>query len=187
MSGEIRRLPHALNVSQRDDFPFAPFQRSGDAVADSLADSLADYDAVLRENPSDISALLGRAASHYGAGEFEQAAAAYAETVQRQPEQAQPYNDYAWLLATATKDAVRNGARALELATQACKRTEYKNPGYLDTLAAAHAEKGDFSDALKWQEEAVKLAGDESEELRAELQSRIELYKAKKPYREEPK
>jgi serine/threonine-protein kinase len=150
-------------------------------------EALADYDAVLAIAPRDLQTLLSRAGTHYVAGDYEKAGAAYADTIEKNPNAAQPYNDYAWLLATAPKDGVRDGAKAVELAKKACDLTEFKNPGYVDTLAAAHAEKGEFDDAVKWQKEAVSLAGQEPEELQAELKSRIDLYTGKKPYREEPK
>ena len=150
-------------------------------------ESLADYGTLLAITPGDYRALLGTASAHYASGELEKALAIYGELIQRYPTEAQPFNDYAWLLATGIKDSVRNGPRAVELASQACQLTEYKNAGYLDTLAAAFAEKGDFNDAVKWQEEAVKAADKEPEEIQADIRTRVDLYKQKKPYREVPK
>ena len=60
----------------------------------------------------------------------------------------------------------------------------WKESAYLDTLAAAYAEAGEFLSAVKWQDKAISLA---SEELKGELRSRLDLYKAHKPYRDEPK
>ena len=149
--------------------------------------ALLDYDAALAQAPDDFAALLGRASVHYGSGALDQAVAAYADIVKRFPDEPQPCNDWAWLLATSTKDALRNGARAVELAAQACALTAWQNAAYLDTFAAACAEKGDFAEALKWQREAVRLATPETAEVQAELQSRIALYEQKKAYREELK
>ena len=131
--------------------------------------------------------MLGSASALYGSGDLEKAVGVYGDLMQKFPTEAQPFNDCAWLLATGTKDSVRNGQRAVELASQACQLTEYKDSGYLDTLAAAFAEKGQFDQALKWQEEAVKAAGQEPAEIQADLKSRIDLYKQNKPYREEQK
>ena len=152
--------------------------------AKNWKDALTDYDTLLTVEPKDFRAMLGRASAFYGSGEIGKALTDYAEIIRRYPAEAQPFNDYAWLLATGTNDGLRNGQQAVELAKQACALTEYKNPGYLDTLAAAYAEKGEFGDALKWQEEAVKQAGEENAEMQADLKSRVELYRQKKPYRE---
>jgi len=150
-------------------------------------EALADYEVLLSVEPGDFRALLGTASALYASGELEKAVGAYGQLTQRFPNEAQPFNDYAWLLATGVKDEVRNGQRAVELASQACQMTEYKNAGYLDTLAAAYAEKGEFSNAVKWQEEAIKAADKEPEEVQADIKSRVELYKQNKPYRETPK
>lgn len=150
-------------------------------------DSLTDYEKILTIAPSDYRALLGAASSLYAAGELEKARGIYTELTQKFPNEAQPFNDFAWLLATGMKDEVRNGQRAVELANQACEMTEYKNAGYLDTLAAAFAEKGEFANAIKWQEAAIKAAGEEPEEVQADIKSRVELYKQNKPYREAQK
>ena len=151
------------------------------------SDALQDYQGVLAAVPGDFRALLGTASALYGSGDLEKALGAYSELMQKYPSEAQPFNDCAWLLATGTKDKVRDGKRAVELASQACELTAYQNAGYLDTLAAALAEKGEFDTAIKWQEEAVKASGQETPEIQADIKSRIELYKQKKPYREEQK
>ena len=150
------------------------------------AEAIVDYDAAIGVDPEDFRALMGRAAARYGQGEIEKALEDYSATMKAHPDEPQPFNDYAWMLATALKDSVRNGAKAVELATQACKFTDFKNAAFIDTLAAAYAEKGDWDDALKWQQEAVKLSADQPEDVRKEMEDRIPLYKEKKAYREKP-
>ncbi|HOF87103.1 MAG TPA: hypothetical protein PLZ36_03225 [Armatimonadota bacterium] len=92
-------------------------------------------------------------------------------------------NNLAWLLATCPDAKVRNGKRAVELATIACDNTDWKDPTTIDTLAAAYAETGDFANAVKWQEKAHGLA---PRNQRGEYDSRLRLYRAHKPYREDP-
>lgn len=96
-------------------------------------------------------------------------------------------NNLAWVLATSPKDDVRNGKRALELATRACELTEYKEAHILSTLAATYAETGDFEKAREWSEKAVKLGEEESNEQLEQLKKELESYKENKPWREEQK
>jgi serine/threonine-protein kinase len=77
---------------------------------------------------------------------------------------------------------VRNGERARDCATRACELTEWAIPGFLDTLAAACAECGEFDDAVRWQEKAIDLL-DDDETRRADYRSRLERYRAGRPVR----
>jgi tetratricopeptide (TPR) repeat protein len=86
----------------------------------------------------------------------------------------------AWLQATHPEASLRNPLKANELALKACVLTEWKAHFALDALAAAAGEKGDFTNAVKWQQQAIGLA---PARLRAELQSRLDLYVAGKPFR----
>lgn len=87
----------------------------------------------------------------------------------------------AWHLATCPYDGCRNGREAVELATKACEASDWQDDGDLDTLAAAHAECGDYESACKWQEEAIaRLPDRESQE---DIESRLALYRSKRPYR----
>ena len=69
-------------------------------------------------------------------------------------------------------------------ATKVCESTDWKQYLWLDTLAAAHAENGEFDEAQKWQLKAIDLAPAHE---KAELHARLELYKTGQPFREEPK
>ena len=52
---------------------------------------------------------------------------------------------------------------------------------YLDTLAAAHAECGEFEQAVRWQERAIEVV---TPEARGEYETRLALYRAGTPYRD---
>ena len=53
----------------------------------------------------------------------------------------------------------------------------------LDTLAAAHAERGEFDRAVETQREAIAALPEEST-LSAELQEHLETYLREQPWRE---
>ncbi|MGB2822232.1 MAG: tetratricopeptide repeat protein [Phycisphaerae bacterium] len=94
----------------------------------------------------------------------------------------------AWLLATSAEPSIRNGARAEELATQACEMTRYRAPGPLEALAAALAEQGRFPQAVIAAEKALKLARDaNADRIAEEIRARILLYRAGKAYRRAPR
>ena len=86
------------------------------------------------------------------------------------------------IMAACPEAKFRDGKRAVEFATRACELTKWKNPSFLDTLAAAHAEAGDFDAAVTWQTRAIELLTDERQ--KDDYRSRLVLYQAKKPYRE---
>jgi tetratricopeptide (TPR) repeat protein len=66
-------------------------------------------------------------------------------------------NALAFALATSPDDEVRDGARALEIAQRVVEETAGQHPDYLDTLACAHAELGQFGPAIARQKEAIAL------------------------------
>jgi tetratricopeptide (TPR) repeat protein len=97
----------------------------------------------------------------------------------------QSLNGLAWILATAPLDEVRDGKRAVALATKACESDGFKDPRFVDTLAAAYAECGDFESAINWSEKALNMLDSPDEERwRSPFTSALESYKAKKPTRQ---
>jgi hypothetical protein len=92
-------------------------------------------------------------------------------------------NELAWYLAVDPKIKAHNPDRAIHLASEACRITHYIDPGNFDTLAVAYAASGDFSKAIKITEKALELCRSfDQETLKKELESRLALYKAGKPY-----
>ena len=93
-------------------------------------------------------------------------------------------NQRAWFLATSPDERHRDGAQALETSQRACELTAWREGRYLDTLAAAYAELGDFTSAVNWQMKALRMAP-VSRRLGCEL--RLELYLAGLPIHMPPR
>ena len=120
------------------------------------------YGQILADDPQNGMALHGRADALLAVGKHASAVADYEKALELLPDDAGLLNNFAWVLATSLDDQIRDGRRALELASEACRLTDYKMAHILSTLASAHAEVGDFEAAVKWSSKAVEL-GDESQ------------------------
>jgi tetratricopeptide (TPR) repeat protein len=140
------------------------------------------FSQLLESDPDNLSALRYRGDSYLNIGKHAEAVADFKRAIEITTEDDGLLNNYAWVLATSPDDEVRDGERALELATKAAELSSYQVPHILSTLAAAYAETGDFENAIKWSEKSVELVeeGDSREQLEKELAS----YKEGKPVRE---
>jgi hypothetical protein len=64
-------------------------------------------------------------------------------------------NNYAWALATLSREDLRDGETAVLAAERAIELMQDRPAGFLDTLAAALAEAGRFDEAIAIQSEAL--------------------------------
>jgi len=118
-------------------------------------------------------------------GRVEEAISQLKEALQLEPDSVATLNDLAWILATTSNPQLRDGARAVDLAKRACQLTEFKQTMVLGTLAAAYAEAGRFEEAAETAEKTVTLALAENNQALADKNRQLlELYHARKPYRE---
>jgi cytochrome c-type biogenesis protein CcmH/NrfG len=96
-------------------------------------------------------------------------------------------NNLAWVLATHPEPRLRNGPEAVRLAKRACELSGRTNLWFLQTLAAAYAETGQFTNAVAAAGEALQLARAAQQPQLMELtRRRIELYQSHQPYRDAP-
>ena len=113
-------------------------------------------------------------------GEHQQALSRYRTGLKHDPVYLPASNNLAWLLATSRDRSLRSGNEALRYAQHAAAADGHESFAILDTLAAAHAEVGQFENAIRWGTKAVQLA---PAKYRDELTSRLQLYKESKPFR----
>jgi tetratricopeptide (TPR) repeat protein len=121
---------------------------------------------------------------HERAGESARAIAPYREALKLAPDFAPAANNLAWLLATHENPLIRNAAEANRLAEGAARKTAFRDPAVLDTLAAARAASLDFVSAGKLAEAAVARAGaiGADADLVAAMSARLEGYRRGEAY-----
>ncbi len=96
-----------------------------------------------------------------------------------------PLNFLARILATASDPQIRNGQQSVELARRSCELVRYENPVYLDTLAAALAEAGQFPEAIQTAEQARSLADKVGQnKLVEQISTHLERFKSNEALRE---
>jgi tetratricopeptide (TPR) repeat protein len=155
--------------------------------------AIQDFDRLFQLNP-DIAAVRGtiayrmRGIAHQRLGEYEQAIQDYDKVLSINSNDFVTLNSMAWLLATAPSATVRNGPKAVSAAKKAVELNG-DEIAIRDTLAAAYAENGEFSNAIAVQETAIQMlrARKAGDKVIADLKSRLDIYRQNKPYHEEPK
>jgi len=146
----------------------------------AYAEELALLRARVDHNRNDVEAHINLGKALIVRGHRDEAIAEFQAGIKLRPKEADRLKDLAWYLATSPHNNERDGKSAVEFATRACELTEWKHTDYLDTLAAACAESGDFDAAVKWQVKAIDLLPGEKE--KEDYRTRLKLYREKKPY-----
>jgi Tfp pilus assembly protein PilF len=149
-----------------------------------LDHAIEDYSEAIRLDPSDAGSYSGRASIWIRKKLFEKAIQDYTEAVRIDPNRADIFDYLAWMQATCPDSRCRDGIKAIKNATASCELSDWKNPGFLQTLAAAYAEARDFEKAIEWQKKAIELAPNES--TKDDYKTRLALYRENRPYREIP-
>ncbi|MHB1561664.1 MAG: hypothetical protein ACYC61_29800 [Isosphaeraceae bacterium] len=129
------------------------------------------------------------ATAHYGVASarfrqlrYAEAVRHYTEAARLNPRYAEAFNDLAMILGGCPEAAYRDGKAAVAAATRACELTSWNQPVYLDTLAVACAEAGDFDAAVRWQQKAIDLLVDDRQ--KDDYRARLRLYRDHQPYHE---
>lgn len=102
-----------------------------------------------------------------------------------QPDNGNAMSNLAWVFATSPDDSLRDGAKAVHLAEEALRISGRRIPIIFRTLAAAYAERGEFSNAIETAQQGVDLANSQGNSgLATELQGNIALYQDQHPLRD---
>ena len=146
----------------------------------NYAKAIADLDKALLLDPLLTHAYTNRGLARFLNKQYDEALNDFTLADRFDPKSIHTMYYRARMLATCAEAKYRDGKQALKLAQAALKLDEHPDGDAYQTLAAAHAEVGDFAEAVRWQEKA--LADDY---LRDDIdaQVRLKLYQKKQAYR----
>jgi len=151
-------------------------------------EAIEHYRQVLRLKPDFATAHYNLASILDRTERTREAAEHYDHFLRLRPNSVEALHRLAWLLATHDPADGGDPGRAVQLAEWACALTRQQTPQCLDTLAAAYAAAGRFPEAVITAEKAVQLAESAGQAPLAKLlRSRLESYRAGRPYREAPR
>jgi tetratricopeptide (TPR) repeat protein len=145
--------------------------------------AIADYNEAIQLDPGYIRAWSNRGMARESKGDYENALKDFAEASRLDPESPVGYARRAWILATCPDEKLRNGKEAVELATKACDLSGLNDASIVDIRAAAHAEAGEFPNAVYWETKAVGMVARANTNEPELYRQRLALYKEQKPYR----
>src|SRR5262245_41944210 len=141
--------------------------------------AIAQWQAALAIRPRDAEAHRNVADALRKQGKVKEAIFEYEQALNIAPEDSVALNNLAWILATCSDVSMRNGARGAVLAERAVQASGGRNPSFVRTLAAAHAEAGQFAEAAATAETAKALANTQNKPgLARRLEEEITLYRA---------
>jgi tetratricopeptide (TPR) repeat protein len=123
-----------------------------------LTAAILDLGEVLKRMPGDPGTLYDRADMEFQIRQWSAARADMVALSKTRPLEPTSEDWCAHQLATSIHPELRDGKGAVALATRACEATGWKNSTYLETLASAYAEAGDFQQAIRWAQRAIDVA-----------------------------
>jgi tetratricopeptide (TPR) repeat protein len=150
--------------------------------------TIDDATAALRLNSSFAGSAVWRANANLKLGHYGAALQEYDQVIDLGrfgSQYAEALNDSAWIRSTCPDAQYRNGQLALSHAALACRVTWDRNASYLDTLAVANAEVGNFDTAIRVEEMAQSRR--QSAEIRKQIEQHMAAFKERRPWRENSK
>jgi len=144
---------------------------------------VTELEKALAEGGNDLHVRRELAALYQKSGRLEDAIAQLDHVIGAAANDPVSLSNLAWLRAACPEDGLRDGEKAIELATRAAKITGWRRPEPLMVLAAAYAEAGRHGEARQTAEKALSLAKAGFPGLVVEIESRLKIHGREEPIR----
>jgi protein O-mannosyl-transferase len=153
--------------------------------AGEVTEAIPHYRRALELQPAHADAHSNLGVMLFSEGHVDAAISHWRTALQINPQYTPALKNLAWVLATSPNDSIRNGAEAITLARKANHLCGGKDLIVLQTLAAAYAEGGQFSEAIITGEQALSWASNQANpSLAAALRMQLALYRTGRPFHE---
>jgi tetratricopeptide (TPR) repeat protein len=143
-------------------------------------EAIEDLNAAIRLDPQNAKAHVSRGEIYLASRDWARAATDYREAIQLDDKLGPAYQGAAWIMATCPEERYRNAELAISTAQKAIELDGDADPRYIETLAAAYANAGQYASAVAILEAHMSKLPRQSV---AGAQQRIQLYKSEQPYR----
>jgi tetratricopeptide (TPR) repeat protein len=154
------------------------------AALNRFDEALKEFSTAEKLNPTYAAPHLENAKVLFKMGRDAEGLDEFRAALQIEPDNYQTVATVAHYLAANENAAARDGKNALLLAIKANDRSGRIQPMVFDILGMALAENGDFTNAIACVQNALDLASAAGINNTGQLQTRLELYKNKLPWRE---
>jgi tetratricopeptide (TPR) repeat protein len=142
------------------------------------------YEKALKLRPAYPDAIAALAGGYLRQRRVDRAVQTLRDGAKECPADVRILNSLAEFLSMSADSKIRDGKAAVTFAKEACRLTQNANPAALATLAAAHAEVGEFAEAKKVALQAVDLATKSGNKALADQISRqLKEYEQGRPVR----
>ncbi len=152
-----------------------------------LEDAIPHLEKAAAINPSDARVHYRLGNAYFQKGRVAEAVGQYEQSLRLREDDVPACNNLAWILGSSPVAAVRNGPRAVDLASRADRLVGGKDAVIAGTLAVARAEAGEFAGAVEAASRARDLAKAQTNAaLVRSLEERLKLFQAGLPFRDRP-
>ena len=151
--------------------------------SEDYRDAIQDFGKAIELNPNIPDAYCSRGLSRSHIGDFKNGIQDCLKGFQLDTNSCNGCNNLAWLLTIAPDAKLRDGNKAVALATRSCELSSWRNAYCIGTLAAANAEVGNFDKAVELERKCILMGLPDKEMRQAHVE--LNLFEQKKPYHQD--
>lgn len=190
----MRRMDDAITEYQKavdlqpGDAGFWGSLGAAQLQAGRLGEAMAAFQKSQAIQPDNYEVRFNFGFALFRSGRLDEAADQYLAALALKPDSRNAQKNLAgiaWVRAASPDDAMRNGAKAVELAGESDRLSGGGDPIIASVLAGAYAEAGRFPEAVSTAQRALQLAAAQTNTpLVTALQEQLGNYQAGRPYRD---